>query len=96
MKIKIGCLTYVVKEIDEQLADARDIYGNINHNEQVISLRKNLSKERRKEVLLHEVMHGICNQWLDLKTEEEEKFVEAVSYGLACVFRDNPKLKDAI
>ena len=82
--------------MDSELADAQNIYGNINHTKQIISLHKDLSKERRKEVLLHEVIHGVCNQWLDMKSEEEEKFVEAVAYGLACVLKDNPKLKDAI
>lgn len=95
MKIQIGCLGYDIREIDKELADASKIYANIDHTTQIISLQKGLTPERYKESLLHEVLHGVINQWLP-DCKGEEKIVTAVCYGLLCVLKANPKLKDIL
>ena len=65
------------------------------HSEKgVISIREGMPKYMNAEVLLHEIMHGICYTFnLRIKEEfTEEQIVETMSTGLATVFCQNPWL----
>lgn len=95
MKIKIGFLTYTVGTMDKQVAQAKRAFGYINHAAQTIELEAGLSKERYREVLLHEIVHGVYAAW-DIQPGAEEDTVTKVSNGLATVFMDNPKLKEIL
>jgi len=93
-KLKVGFLTYSISDFDDGHADLRGVYGTQNAVKQEIRIDSNLSKERRKETFLHELLHAIWGQWITVEGEvEEEVAVRALAIGLATVFKDNPELK---
>ena len=93
-KLKIGFLTYTVEDFEKKEADVRGVYGTHNSAEQKIKIDKNISKERYKETLLHELLHACWNQWVTTEGDmKEEDVVCALAIGLATVFKDNPELK---
>lgn len=96
ISIKIGYLTYTVKKMTKELSTAKRMYGYIDHGEQAIYIEEGLSSERYKEVLLHEIMHGVYIQWVDEDKKEEESIVTQMTNGLITVFKDNPKLKEIL
>ena len=97
MKIKVGCLTYTVKDMPSEVANANGIYGRVDHQAQIIYLQEDMSPERRREVLLHELLHSTFHQWVpDGVAWNEEMIVSHVGYGLSTIFRDNPKLKEIL
>ena len=96
VKIKVGFLTYKVEAIPKEVADAKGVYGYVNHTKQIIRVDEELSAERYKEVLLHEILHTVYNMWGINDGEQEEEIVNKMGNGLATVFRDNPKLKEIL
>lgn len=93
-KIKIGCLTYDVLDWDKKEAEESRCYGMHSSRLQRIKVDSAASKERKKEVFLHEILHAVCDQWVcsDEKFNEEQ-VVSQFAMGLATVFKDNPELK---
>jgi len=93
-KIKIGCLTYKVIDWDKDDSDEASLYGTHSSKTQRIKLASDMSVERKKEVLLHEVIHAIWDQWMVHEEGfKEEEVVRALAIGLTTVFKDNPDLK---
>lgn len=93
-KIKIGCLTYKIINWDRDDADQSGFFGTHSSKHQIIKLANDMSKERKKEVLLHEIIHAIWDQWV-VREEgfKEEEIVRSLAIGLTTVFKDNPELK---
>lgn len=89
-KIKIGHLDYEVKYMEDWQADLGGACGWCNNISQVIGVRASLSKDRVKEVLIHEIMHAL-NDIMEVNTEEE--MCSRLGVGLAMVLRDNPKIR---
>lgn len=96
MNIKIGFLTYKLKTMNKEMALAKNVYGYINHVDQIIYIEEGLSSQRYKEVLLHEILHGVYSQWIVESKTEEEEVVTKMANGLSTVFNDNPKLKNIL
>jgi len=93
-KLKVGFLTYAVKDFEGNEADVRGVYGTQNSSTQEIKLDSKVSKERKKETFLHEILHAIWGQWITVEgAVEEEVAVRALAIGLTTVFSDNPELK---
>ena len=94
-KLKIGFLTYSVEDFGPKEAELRGVYGTHSPQTQKIKIDSNSTKERLKEVLLHEILHGVWSQWLGGFESEmkEEEVVSALAQGLMTVFVDNPGLK---
>jgi len=93
-KLKVGFLTYSIEDFGPKEADLRGVYGTHSPATQIIKVDSNASKERRKEVLLHEILHAVWNQWMAQgENMEEEQVVNALAMGLMTVFTDNPGLK---
>ena len=93
-KLKIGFLSYKVIEWDRDEASSQGFWGIHNSRDQTLKIDNSLSKERKKEVLLHEIFHAIWDQWMGREKEiKEEEVVEALSKWLTTVFMDNPELK---
>lgn len=92
--IKIGFLTYTVEDFGPKEAELRGVYGTHSPMKQIIKVDSGSTKERKKEVLLHELLHAIWNQWMPQgENIEEEAVVNALAQGLMTVFVDNPHLK---
>ena len=96
-KLKIGFLTYKIVDLPKEESVERAIFGMQNAQTQRIRIDASASVERRREVLLHEIIHAVYDQWMpeqvDLKDMSEETIVNALAIGLTTVFNENPLLK---
>lgn len=93
-KLKVGFLTYSIKDFDPGHAEIRGVYGTQNAVTQEIRIDAKLSKERRRETFLHEVLHAVWGQWIAVEGDvDEEVAVRALAMGLTTVFKDNPEIK---
>ena len=57
-------------EIVDDISRSNLLNGMIDHDNQIIYIRKSLPTEKKKEVLLHEVIHGI-SEALDMDLKEK-------------------------
>ena len=99
-KIKIGPLTYELKYIDgdklnlelawEDSDDDSEYYGAVSHKNQIIFISKNNNEEREKLALLHEVIHGINEQYTAGLLEGQ---VASLTNGIVDVMNRNPWLR---
>ena len=99
-KIKIGPLTYDLKYTDgdklnlepawEDPDDEEIYYGAISHKNQVIFIRKNNGEEREKLALLHEVIHGVSEQYAAGLLEGQ---VVSITNGIMDTMNQNPWLR---
>lgn len=60
-KVKIMATDYKIEEV-EQIDKDRRILGEIDYINQTIKLEKGLPNELKKEILLHEILHGILEK----------------------------------
>ena len=89
--IKIGPILYRVRLVDS-LTDDEDgtsLDGHIKHSACVILLRKDLPRQRIKQVLWHELIHGVIGT---LGIDQNEQVVEGLSNGIMLLLQDNPWL----
>jgi len=87
-KIKVLNLEYEIIELSLVDNDI-DLLGQINHREQIIRIRNDISEERKKVVLLHEVLHAIFQQTGFNEEHNDEHLIESLSIALYQVFKDN-------
>jgi len=91
-KVRIGHLDFLIREMDH--VNARDSYGLYVGEAQEIHLCKGMHGRRQGEVLIHEILHGIVDQYnlAHVLGDKEEPVVRGLALGLAAVIRDNQKL----
>lgn len=71
------------------------VAGQINHRHGIIELSTDRSEGNLKQVLMHEVVHGIIhnrNLEKNINPEYMETIVDELSKGFIQVVRDNPAL----
>ena len=89
-KIRIGACTYVVKEI---VVDSdEDFVGRCHPNQQLITIDKRLPPDKKRQTLLHEIIHAINFEYGNLKISE--KNVDIFATALLSLLKDNKDLKD--
>ena len=93
-KLRIGHLTYTVKIISKEIMEAKSLYGQCNTNKQEINLVEGMTKERFKEVLIHECLHAMYDSENIYASTEEECVVNGLGTGISKLFRDNKKIRD--
>lgn len=87
--VRIGPHRYKLEIVSKVGED--DNWGQYYSDEQKIELSDKLSGSKWAEILVHEMVHGIVDNWgIDLP--DEEKFVSVFSIGLTQVLKDNPTL----
>lgn len=89
MEIKVGGLTYEVVE-EEHFAssdDDRNLWGYCDYEKLTIKIRKSLSAQKKKQVLIHELTHAIFHE-AGYK-EQDEDMINRVSLILFQVIQDN-------
>lgn len=64
----------------EEMEDGED--GCISPKRQRITLREGLSDEKRAQVYLHEIVHGILDQLGYADLYEDERLVQGLAIGL--------------
>lgn len=82
-KLKIGAITYQVKEVEAAEIDCDNhCAGDQSDHTQVIRIAKNLSPEMKEVTLLHEILHCIDGQL-------DHDLVELISGALYQVIAEN-------
>lgn len=90
-KVKIMATDYKIEEV-EQIDKDRRILGEIDYINQTIKLEKGLPNELKKEILLHEILHGILEKLgFDALNNDEQK-VQSIASTLYLVLKDNASL----
>ena len=93
-KIKIGYKVYdVVWSKEPILHDGQRVDGLHSFSQDKLFIDASKKGAYAKDVLMHEILHGIFDIW-DIKTTDgEERVVTAISTGLVTVLNDNPQLR---
>lgn len=91
MSIKVLNLTFDVIEV-ECIEHGSSEVGRIEHLTQKIYIQKGLSKEQKKVVLLHEILHSIFQQLGFDEEHNDEKLICSLSTTLIKLLEDNPKI----
>lgn len=98
-RVKILGEEYKIEFVND-LRDQRNIkmWGLCKYTEGLIQVNNDIPHQKKQEVLLHEIVHGVYErmQTFDKPKQEEEKVVDNTAVGLMCVMRDNPKVKEWI
>ncbi len=63
--------------------------GVINFNNDTIEIDEELSPERKKQVLIHEIIHAIFDLIGDEDLTKDERTVQSLSSALYCVIKEN-------
>lgn len=90
--VKIGCLEYKVIITDEPIVIGNECHysGYIDYYEQVIKIKKSLCEDMKKQVFIHELLHGIIQYFeLEVSKKKEERIIDCISKGLLMIFNDN-------
>lgn len=94
MQIKIGHNLWNLQFVKDIPSTTHIIWGRTEYSKQVISVLKNLpTEEKRREVILHELLHVLID-FSDLRMKNEEQLVTTLARNLCMIIKDNPKLKE--
>jgi hypothetical protein len=83
-KILIGNIPYEIKVIDglfQEPGDEHPLWGQIKYLDQEISVSNKLKDEAFQKILLHEITHGILQEY-GMSSYNEEDFVDRLSSAL--------------
>lgn len=87
MKIKICGVPFKIKEvevIDEPIEGV--VQGKILYSKEKILIKKKLPKKLKRQVLFHEVLHGILVQLGYNELSDDETFVQSLSVVMSQMF----------
>ena len=93
--LDVGPHVYAVRQQKRVGDGSADLDGEISFVKMTISILRQNCASKKREVLLHEVMHGICrNADLDREWGQEklENYVFRITPLLLDVLRRNPQL----
>lgn len=84
-RVKVGWKNYDVVLTESRLNSGAELYGQINYDAQVITLRENSTHDQLCTTLLHEVLHAVSDMY-GLGLEED------LANALYTVYKDNIEL----
>ena len=91
--IRIGPIDYTVEYIQDLRDGDRKLDGWFHFASSRILIDESLSEQARRQVLWHEIIHGLFFLAGELPTpERKEDFIDALASGVMNVIRDNPEL----
>lgn len=93
--IKIGPAVYSVKKVESLHTDGQ-AFGICSGLDKEISVRAGMQKEQELQTLLHEVLHGIINEYCiraaaHMESDDEEVIVDLVAIGLTNALVTSPR-----
>lgn len=93
-KIKIGNVDFKIVVEPKQFVDNNTaLDGMIDYANSQIRVVGNMSLDYQNQVLCHEIIHGIINQFnVPISKEDNETITEALSKGLHQVLKDNKNI----
>lgn len=89
MEIDILGITYKVIEVEQVDKTNYLVDGEIDYDKQTISIKKSLSKERKTEILWHEIIHGICEHLQIEDIQKNEHLVQCLGNAIYQVHKRN-------
>lgn len=89
-RLKVLNLTYTVRFVAANEAEASEAYGWCDFGRQEIILVDGQSREALADTFLHEAMHAIGNA-MGVDWQAEEKVVATMSTGLTTFWQANPR-----
>ena len=87
-QIKILATEYKVEEV-EQIDKYERLLGQIQYTEQKIKIDKNISEDMKREVLIHEILHGILEKLGYNELNDDEQKVQSIASTLYSVLKEN-------
>lgn len=88
--IKVGGINYAVIDTDLSAYDSKDSYrmGNTHEAKAIIEIRQEMPKQRKDQVLIHELVHAMFYE-IGIEMENDEDIVNRVGLVLHQVLKDN-------
>lgn len=80
-QINILGLTYAVEEV-EVVSKGELLLGQINYLEQTIRIDKSLSEDRKGQVFMHELLHGILEGLGMAELNENENALQSIAAAM--------------
>lgn len=88
MNIKILGETFIVKE-SEVIDYNCDLLGQVDHMKNEITIKKELSEDKKNVTLIHEILHVIFEQLGFNEDHDNEHLIKSLSSSIYQVFSDN-------
>lgn len=85
-RIKIGWKEYDVVMAPSRLNSGAELYGQIDYDAGVITLRESSTPDQMRSTLIHETLHAVSEMY---GLELEEKLVTDLANALYTVIKDN-------
>ncbi len=89
-EIKVGWKTYNIEFSSAKLNSGGELYGQIDYDNGIITIRESSTPDQIRATLIHEVLHAISEMY---GLELEEKLVTDVANALYTVYKDNATKK---
>ncbi len=89
MEIDILGIPYKVIEVEQVDKTNYLVDGEIDYDKQTISIKKEMQKERKNEVLWHEILHGICEHLSIGELQKNEHLIQCLGNALYQVQKRN-------
>lgn len=86
--INILGLTYTIEEV-EQVDKNQRMFGEVDYVTQTIKIEKGLTKEKKVNVLIHEVLHAIFERLNFQKENENEHLIDCLTLAIYQILNDN-------
>jgi Zn-dependent peptidase ImmA (M78 family) len=88
-KVKVGGVTYKIKDIENPHSNGSVCYGTCDHQNLIIEMNSNNNKQRYNQTLIHEIMHAVVDEAGLSFGNEEEDVVNRLSLVWYQVLIDN-------
>lgn len=100
MKVKIKDYEYTIEEVDETNKDFMKeeglvLYGQTIYSQQLIQLYKNLTPIRKRQTLIHELVHAFHDVYLASQHVKDKYDEEDICCFMATYSEDILKIVDA-
>lgn len=90
-KIKIMSQSYDIEQMETIELGVIKL-GEVNHLENLIKICSTIPEDKKKIVLLHEILHVIFQQLGFDEEHDNEHLIDCLANSLYQVLEDNPKL----
>lgn len=93
--VRVDGITYKIERVENLLDDTGDkrLSGQIKYEDSVIQIDARLKSQWERQVLWHEIFHGIIEQ-RGIEVKDEDRTVDQLAYAIMQVLRDNPWLAE--
>ena len=90
-QVKIGAVIWTLEENEDDLEDDNN-WGDTNSRRFRIRIHRDLPPSKKRETLLHELIHACDRSTLSLDDGLKEAQVKVISHSLMALFVDHPAI----